>query len=73
VPADGTPPQGLRDQLLKVHGVTIYVPVSLPRPLSAMIRIRTWTRTYQHEDLHASLTALQNALASAQQERLAAY
>jgi hypothetical protein len=30
-------------------------------------------RTYQHEDLHASLTALQNALASRQQKRLTAY
>lgn len=30
-------------------------------------------RTYQHEDLHASLTALEDALASPRQERLAAY
>ncbi len=62
-PADGTPPELLRDQLLKVHGVTIYVSVGLPRPLPTMIR--TWTRNHQHEDLQASLTALENALAFA--------
>ncbi len=71
LPATGTPPEVLRDQLLKVHGVTIYISVGLPRPLPAMIR--TWTRTRQHEDLHASLTALENALASRQQQRLTAY
>jgi len=67
LPANGTPPEVLRDQLLKVHGVTTYVSVGLPRPLPAMIRI--WTRTHQH-DLHASLTALENVLASRQQKRL---
>ena len=71
LPANGTPPEVLRGQLLKVHGVTIYVSVGLPRPLPAMIR--TWTRTHQHEDLHASLTALENALASRQQRRLTVY
>ena len=70
-PADGTPPELLRDQLLKVHGVTIYVSVGLPRPLPTMIR--TWTRNHQHEDLQASLTALENALASRQQKRLTSY
>jgi len=69
LPANGTPPEVLRDQLMKVHGVTIYVSVGLPRPLPTMIR--TWTRTYQHEDLPASLTALENALASRRQKRLA--
>ena len=71
LPAIGTPPEVLRDQLLKVHGVSIYVSVGLPRPLPAMIR--TWVRANQHEDLPASLTALENALASRQQQRLAAY
>jgi hypothetical protein len=71
LPASGTNPEVLRDQLLKVHGVTIYLSVGLPRPLPAMIR--TWIRIYQHEDLHASLTALDNALASRQQRRLMAY
>ena len=65
LPASGTPPEVLRDQLLKVYGVTIYVSVVLPRPLPAMIR--TWTRAHQHEDLHASLTALENALPSRRQ------
>ena len=59
LPSFGTAPEVLRDQLLKVHGVTIYISVGLPRPLPAMIR--TWVRTHQHEDLHASLTALENA------------
>jgi hypothetical protein len=71
LPADGTPPQLLRDQLLKVHGVTIYVSVGLPKPLPAMIR--TWTRTHQHEDLQASLAALETALASRQQKSLMPY
>ena len=70
MPASGTPPEVLRDQLLKVYGVTIYVSVGLPRPLPSMIR--TWTRTHQHEDLHASLTALKNALGSRQQKRITA-
>jgi len=58
----------LRYQLLKVHGVSIYVSVGLPRPLPAMIR--TWTRTHQHQDLPASLGALEEALATRQQKSL---
>jgi hypothetical protein len=68
VPADGVPLEALREQLLKVWGVSIYITTRLPRPLPAMIR--TWTRAHQHEDLPASLTALQKALASDQQQRL---
>ena len=71
LPSKGTPPEMLRDQLLKVHGVSTYITTRLPQPLPAMIR--TWTRTHQHEDLTGSLTALQNALASRQQRRLAAH
>ena len=71
LPADGTPPQVLRDQLLTVHGVSIYITTRLPRPLPAMIR--TWIRDWQQEDLAGSLTALENALASRLQRRLAAY
>jgi hypothetical protein len=70
LPADGTPPEVLRDQLLKVHGVSIYITTRLPRPLPAMIR--TWIRANQHEDLPGSLIALENALASRQQKRLTA-
>lgn len=70
LPSDGTPPEVLRDQLLKVHGVSIYITTRLPRPLPAMIR--TWIRANQHEDLPGSLTALENALASRQQKRLTA-
>jgi hypothetical protein len=36
--------------------------VGLPKPLATMIR--TWTRAHQHEDLHASLAALEAALPS---------
>ncbi len=71
LPASDTPPEMLRDQLLKVYGVSIYISVGLPRPLPAMIR--TWTRAHQHEDLQASLTVLENALASRQQKRITAY
>jgi hypothetical protein len=70
LPADGTPPEVLRDQLLKVYGVSIYITTRLPRPLPAMIR--TWIRAHQHEDLAGSLTALETALASRQQRRLTA-
>jgi hypothetical protein len=69
-PADGTPPEVLRDQLLKVHGVSIYITTRLPRPLPAMIR--TWMRANQDEDLPGSLTRLENALASREQKGLAA-
>jgi len=68
LPADGTPPEVLRDQLLKVYGVSIYITTRLPRPLPAMIR--TWIRAHQHEDLAGSLTALETALASRRQPRL---
>jgi len=71
LPANGTSPEVLRDQLMKVYGVSIYVSVGLPRPLPTMIR--TWTRTYQHEDLPASITALENALASRRQKSLTTY
>jgi DNA gyrase/topoisomerase IV, subunit A len=70
LPADGTPPEVLRDQILKVHGVSIYITTRLPRPLPTMIR--TWVRACQHEDLPGSLTALETALASRQQRRLTA-
>ena len=65
MPGAGVPAEVLRDQLLDVYGVTVYVSVGLPRPLATMIR--TWTRTHQHEDLHASLIALENALPSRHQ------
>jgi DNA gyrase/topoisomerase IV subunit A-like protein len=69
-PSDGTPPEVLRDQLLKVHGVSIYITTRLPRALPAMIR--TWARAFPQEDLAGSLTALENALASRRQRRLTA-
>jgi hypothetical protein len=67
LPADGAALEELREQLLKIWGVSIYITTRLPRPLPTMIR--TWIRAYQHEDLPASLTALENALASGHQKR----
>lgn len=63
IPAAGISAEELRDRLLKVRGVTYYISVGLPMPLAKMVR--TWTRTHQHEDLGASLTALENALSRA--------
>jgi hypothetical protein len=63
LPSDGTPPEVVRDQLLKVYGVSIYITTRLPRPLPTMIR--TWVRANQHEDLSASLAALEDAVAAA--------
>jgi hypothetical protein len=71
LPSPGTPPDVLRGQLLKIHGVSICITTRLPRPMPAMIR--TWTRAAQHEDLTGSLTALRDALASRPQRRLAAH
>jgi hypothetical protein len=68
LPASGTPAEAVREQLLTVHGVTIYVPVGLPRPLPTMIR--SWVRAHRDEDLTASLTALEDALASPLQHHL---
>lgn len=64
VPEPGTPPEELRRQLEQIEGVTTRIPAALPRPLAAMIR--GWVRGYQDEDLLASLTARQNAIASGQ-------
>jgi hypothetical protein len=69
LPVDGAPLEVLRDQLLKIHGVSIYITTRLPRPLPAMVR--TWTRANRDEDLPGSLTALEKALASRAQRRLA--
>jgi DNA gyrase/topoisomerase IV, subunit A len=70
LPAEGTPPAALCGELLKVHGVSIYITTRLPRPLPSMIR--TWIRAHQHQDLPGSLTALETALASRKQQRFTA-
>jgi hypothetical protein len=62
VPDARVPPDVLRYQLAKAHGVRITYRSRCPTQLATMIR--TWTRTHQHEDLHASLTTLENALGS---------
>jgi len=51
----GTAPEVLGAQLLKVHGVSIYITTQLPRPLPTLIRI--WASTNHDEDLPGSLTA----------------
>ena len=63
VPERGTSPELLRDQLADVYGVYDQIPVALPRPLATMVR--KWVRASQDEDLRASLTALEKAIASA--------
>jgi hypothetical protein len=67
LPSDGTPPEVVRDQLLKVYGLSIYRTTRLPRPLPAMIR--TWIRASQHEDLTGGLRALETTLVSRQQKK----
>jgi hypothetical protein len=62
VPEPGADPDKLRRQLTEIEGVTIKIPAALPRPLAKMIR--QWTRAWPGEDLPASLTALENAIAS---------
>lgn len=61
VPAPGTTPEQLRDQLMDVYGVYTTVRAALPRPLADMLR--EWARAHANEDLLASLTALEDALA----------
>jgi hypothetical protein len=70
LPSDGTPPEVVRDQLLKVWGVSIYITTRLPKPLPTMIR--TWIRAHKAGDLAGSLEALETALACRQQQRLTA-
>jgi DNA gyrase subunit A len=60
VPARGTTPGQLRDQLRDIYGVYTTIPVALPRPLPALLR--SWARAYPAEDLLASLAALEDAI-----------
>jgi DNA gyrase/topoisomerase IV subunit A len=62
IPTPGTPPEQLRDLLLDVTGVYTTMPVALPRPLPALIR--HWAQANAHEDLLASLAALEHAISS---------
>jgi hypothetical protein len=58
-PALGTSPEQLRDLLLDVRGVYTAMPVTLRQPLAALIK--HWVRANIHEDLPASLAALEQA------------
>jgi hypothetical protein len=61
-PQRGTSPEELRDMLLDVPGVCTTMPVGLPRPLPALIR--HWATASAHEDMLASLAALERAISS---------
>jgi DNA gyrase/topoisomerase IV subunit A len=52
----------LRRQLADIEGVTVRIPAALPRPLAKMIR--SWASPWPGEDLPASLTAFEDAIAS---------
>jgi DNA gyrase/topoisomerase IV subunit A len=61
-PEDNADPEHVRDQLLNVYGVWIGVTVRLRQPLATMIR--QWVARNRHEDLLASLDALEEAIAA---------
>jgi hypothetical protein len=60
IPQPGTSPEQLRDMLLEIRGVYTAMPVKLPRPLPLLIR--QWVKANAHEDLLASLAALEQAI-----------
>jgi len=60
IPKPGTSPERLRDMLLEIPGVCTTMPVQLPRPLPLLIR--HWVQANGHEDLLASLTALDEGM-----------
>jgi hypothetical protein len=60
IPRPGTSPDQLRDMLLETRGVYTTMPVRLPRPLPLLIR--HWVQANAHEDLLASLAALEQAI-----------
>jgi hypothetical protein len=60
IPRPGTSPEQLRDMLLETPGVYTTMPVKLPRPLPLLIR--QWVQANAHEDLLASLAALEQAI-----------
>jgi hypothetical protein len=61
----GTNPDTTRDLLANLDGITTQEPAAYPAPLAALLR--TWTETHGHEDIGASLTALQQAIQRDQQ------
>lgn len=59
-PKPGTSPERLRDMLLDIPGVYTTMPVALPQPLPTLIK--HWVQANAHEDLPASLDALEQAI-----------
>jgi hypothetical protein len=62
LPEPDADPDELRWQLAEIEGVSTTIPAALPRPLAKMIR--RWAQSSPGEDLAASLTALEDAIAS---------
>ncbi len=62
IPERDADPEELRRQLAEIEGVTLRIPAALPRPLATMIR--GWASSWPGEDLPASLTAFEDAIAS---------
>jgi len=62
IPEPDADPEELRRQLAEIEGVTVRIPAALPRPLAKMIR--GWASSWPGEDLPASLTAFEDAIAS---------
>lgn len=67
MPEAGADPGELRQQLAQIEGVTVRIPAALPRPLAKMIR--GWASSWPGEDLPASLTAFEDAIASGRRSR----
>ncbi len=63
VPEPDADPEQVRAQLLDVYGVSVTLQVHLPQPLASMMR--RWATAHQGEDILASLTALEQAIAAA--------
>ena len=64
IPAPDADPEQVRDQVRNIYGVWVGVTVRLRRPLATIIR--QWTARNQDEDILASLTALEQAVAAGQ-------
>jgi hypothetical protein len=63
IPEPGVALEQLRDQLEDVDGISTTMPVALPQPLPGMVR--QWAAAHGNEDVLASMTALEDAIAAA--------
>lgn len=64
IPEPGVALEQLRDQLEDVYGISTTMPVALPQPLPDMVR--QWAAAHGNEDVLASMTALEDAIAAAE-------